>query len=43
MRTFFRSVQEDEWKEPVLDRWIVGSNQSRREAEPAALRQMRQL
>lgn len=43
MRTFGRSVQAYTWKEQALDRWTGDSHQARQEAEPAALRQMRQL
>ena len=43
MRTSGRSVQACVWKERALGRWIGDLNQARQEAEPAALRQMRQL
>jgi len=43
MRTYVQCAQEREWKERVLDRWIVDSNQARQGAERAAVRQMRLL
>ena len=42
-RIFAQSEQECESKERVLGRMIGGLSQARTGAEPAALRQMRQL
>ena len=43
MRTFARLEQVYWWKDQALDSWSGDLNQHQTEAEPAALRQMRQL